>query len=270
MRIGMTKCSSIWLVSRRWIWLLEELKGIAIIGFMVKGERHMAGVMIHAFILALGLILPLGVQNVFIFQQGMLQRRWKGVLPAVITAGLSDTLLISIAVGGVSVLVLGLPGVKLILMGAGALFLLYMGWITWKSSVAPVSSSRIDLSDSIADTAENVRDTKTVQANTAMGARRQIGFALSASLLNPHALLDTIGVIGTSSLRYEDGERWVFAWTCIIVSWLWFVLLAGAGMTIGRLDETGRWFYWLNRGSAVLIWGISIYLMIGLYQELTI
>ncbi|MFD1886938.1 LysE/ArgO family amino acid transporter [Paenibacillus wenxiniae] len=224
----------------------------------------MAGVVVHAFILALGLILPLGVQNVFIFQQGIVQRKWRAVLPVVMTAGLCDTLLISVAVGGVSVIVLGLPGVKLMLMGGGVLFLIYMGWVTWKSAAAP--SPHLPMAE------QNERTQSTKAFDTAatmpMNAKRQIGFALSVSLLNPHALLDTIGVIGTSSLRYEGGERWAFTLTCIIVSWLWFVLLAVAGMTIGRLDQTGRWFQWLNRSSALLIWGIALYLLVSLYGEL--
>ncbi len=224
----------------------------------------MAGVVIHAFILALGLILPLGVQNVFIFQQGMVQRRWRAVLPVVITAGLCDTLLISVAVGGVSVIVLGLPGVKLVLMGAGVLFLIYMGWVTWKSaSVSSSHTSTVEPNKQIEE-----KEGTDAMVIVPMSARRQIGFALSVSLLNPHALLDTIGVIGTNSLRYEDGERWAFTLTCIIVSWLWFVILAVAGMTIGRLDQSGQWFRWLNRSSAVLIWGIALYIGVGLYGEL--
>ncbi len=228
----------------------------------------MAGVVVHALVLALGLILPLGVQNVFIFQQGMVQRKWRGVLPVVITAGLCDTLLISVAVGGVSVIVLGLPGVKLILMGAGVIFLIYMGWVTWKSAAAPPSSLSMEEQDEQMESIKASTSKTTSTATTPMNARRQIGFALSVSLLNPHALLDTIGVIGTSSLRYEDGERWAFTLTCIVVSWLWFIFLAAAGMTIGRLDQTGRWFCLLNRSSAVLIWGIALYLFIGLYSEL--
>ena len=40
--------------------------------------------------------------------------------------------------------------------------------------------------------------------------KRQIIFSMSVSLLNPHALLDTIGVIGTSSLQFSGHEKMVF------------------------------------------------------------
>lgn len=48
---------------------------------------------IHGLILAFGLILPLGVQNLFIFSQGAIQVSLWNAMPAVITAGLCDTLL---------------------------------------------------------------------------------------------------------------------------------------------------------------------------------
>ncbi|MEH7748262.1 LysE family transporter, partial [Neobacillus drentensis] len=83
---------------------------------------------IHGFILAFGLILPLGVQNVFIFNQGAMQSRWIYVLPVVLTASICDTLLISLAVFGVSAVVLGITWIKMALLLGGILFLLYMGY----------------------------------------------------------------------------------------------------------------------------------------------
>lgn len=46
---------------------------------------------IHGIVLAFGLILPLGVQNVFIFQQGAWQKQVWRALPAVISASVCDT-----------------------------------------------------------------------------------------------------------------------------------------------------------------------------------
>ena len=53
--------------------------------------------LVHGFILALGLILPLGVQNVFIFNQGAVQPRVMRAMPAVLTATSCDALLILLA-----------------------------------------------------------------------------------------------------------------------------------------------------------------------------
>lgn len=51
---------------------------------------------IYGVILAFGLILPLGAQNVFVFNQGAIQKNYINALPTVITAALCDTLLISL------------------------------------------------------------------------------------------------------------------------------------------------------------------------------
>ncbi|MCM3116831.1 LysE/ArgO family amino acid transporter [Neobacillus sp. MER 74] len=195
---------------------------------------------IHGFILAFGLILPLGVQNVFIFNQGAMQSRWIYVLPVVLTASICDTLLISLAVFGVSAVVLGITWIKMTLVLGGILFLLYMGYSTWKSKP---------------------KDEK-ITGDT-FSPRKQIMFAASVSLLNPHAIMDTIGVIGTSSLSYSGSAKITFMVVCILVSWLWFIGLSIVGRLVGRIDSSGRFILILNKISALIMWGTAIYLMIS-------
>lgn len=192
----------------------------------------------HGVILAFGLIIPLGVQNVFIFQQGASQPTLWRALPAVLTAGLCDTLLILLAVLGVSLVVLQLAWLQTILYLAGFVFLLYMGWMTWNSR----------------------KQTVTQENRGSLSAKRQITFAASVSLLNPHAILDTIGVIGTNSLAYQGIAKATFSIACILVSWVWFLGLGVAGRVIGTLDRTGRWMVWLNTGSALIIWTVALYM----------
>jgi L-lysine exporter family protein LysE/ArgO len=196
---------------------------------------------IHGFILAFGLILPLGVQNVFIFNQGAMQARWIYVLPVVLTASICDTLLISLAVFGVSAVVLGVAWIKVTLLLSGILFLIYMGYSTWKSK--PKAEETTDQS---------------------FTPRKQIAFAASVSLLNPHAIMDTIGVIGTSSLSYSGATKITFMVVCILVSWLWFFGLSIVGRLIGKLDSSGRFILLLNKLSALIMWGTAIYLMFSL------
>lgn len=96
------------------------------------------------------------------------------------------------------------------------------------------------------------------EAPKAMSALRQITFAASVSLLNPHALLDTVAVIGTSSLQYKGMERVCFALTTAAVSWVWFLGLAGAGRLVGSNDHTGRVRHALNRLSALIMVGLAL------------
>ncbi|SOC24586.1 L-lysine exporter family protein LysE/ArgO [Ureibacillus xyleni] len=194
---------------------------------------------LHGIILAFGLILPLGVQNVFIFSQGATQPKLIRALPATITASLCDTFLILLAIFGLSVIVLQFEWLRVSLMFAGILFLLYMGYAIWRSE-------------------------PTTNTNKALPTRQQIIFALSVSLLNPHAILDIVGVIGTSALKYVGTEQVLFTIACITVSWIWFFGLMLAGSIMKKLDGTGGLMSIFNKFSALFIWGTAIYLFIGL------
>jgi L-lysine exporter family protein LysE/ArgO len=204
----------------------------------------MISAFVHGLILAFGLILPLGVQNVFVFNQGAFHKRFRHALPVVLTASLCDTLLITLAVFGVSLVILGSFWLKTILLGAGVVFLLYMGWRTWKSTPA--------------------NDNSEHKPGETFTPSKQIAFAASVSLLNPHAMMDTALVIGTSSLHYYGAEKFAFALAAILVSWIWFLGLAVAGRIMGELDQSGRMMKALNKISALVMWGAAVYIGISL------
>lgn len=143
---------------------------------------------VHVTVLALGLIVALGPQNIFIFQQGAVQPRFTRILPAIVTAGSIDTVLISLAVGGVSAVVLRLEWLRALLFGAGVLFLLSIGWV-----ILFGITFEFDI-----ETADVLR------------AQQQVVFTAAVTLLNPQAIVDTVGVIGTNSLQYSGGVKWVF------------------------------------------------------------
>ncbi len=196
--------------------------------------------MIYAFIygaiLALGLIVPLGVQNIFIFNQGANQKHFLHAMPSVLMALLCDTILIICAVLGVSMVVLAIPWLKTSIFLIGVVFLSYMGWVTWHS-----------------------KPTKLEEGKKPLSAKKQVIFAASVSLLNPHALLDSIGVIGTSSLHFVGREKWMFTSACILISASWFFGLSVAGHFLHKLDKTGRWLRLINKISAIIVWGIALY-----------
>ncbi|MDF2565076.1 MAG: Lysine exporter protein, partial [Massilibacillus sp.] len=199
---------------------------------------------LHGLCLAIGLILPLGIQNLFIFQQGVLQPRFYLVLPAVITASLCDTVLILCAVSGVSLLLFKFMMMKVIMIGGGVIILFYMGYLTWHSRV----------------------DSSSVNAMQALSRKKQIMFAMSVSFLNPSAVLDIIGVIGTSSAQYANQEKMFFMLACISVSWLWFFCLAIVGRFLGEYKDIDRLMFVINKVSAVFIWSTAIYLMFSLKE----
>lgn len=195
----------------------------------------------HGFLLSLGLILPIGMQNGFILTQGALHSRWSKSLPAVLTAAVCDTLLIALAVIGVSTVALHIAWLRYTFGAIGIVFLLYMGWSTWREKIT-----------------EEAREDG---GSSAWTARRQIGFTASVSLLNPHALIDTLAVIGGSALAYTAwSERIAFGVASVTVSWLWFFGLSIAGHMVGRVALRKSSLQVLNRVSAVMMWLSAIYL----------
>lgn len=195
---------------------------------------------LHGIILALGLILPLGVQNVFVFSQGATQPNLLRALPATVTAALCDTFLIILSVFGLSIIVLQFEWLRLTLTIAGILFLVYIGYVIWRSKPT------------------------TTEMNKALPIRQQIIFSLSVSLLNPHAILDIVGVIGTSALNYVGTEQGLFIIACITVSWIWFLGLTLAGTVMKKIDGTGGLMTIFNKCSSLFIWGTAVYLFVGL------
>ena len=196
---------------------------------------------VHGFCLAIGLILPLGVQNLFVFQQGIVQRKLLYAIPVVVTAAICDTILIILSVSGVSMVFIHFRVLKDCLLVCGILFLLYMGYINWR----------------------NCGDLAGVNVK-AFSPKQQIVFAMSVSFLNPYAFLDIIGVIGTSSLQYENEEKILFTFACILVSWIWFFLLAFAGRCLGAADNLGNKIKIINKISSLFIWGTALMLIYNL------
>jgi len=197
----------------------------------------MLSAFLYGAILALGLIIPLGAQNVFVFNQGATQKHYLHALPCVITAFFCDAILIVCAVLGVSVLVLTIPWLKTGIFIMGFLFLFYMGWMIWNSRIAAPKNGK------------------------PYSAKQQIYFALSVSLLNPHALIDTIGVIGTNSLHFSGADKFAYTIACIVVSFIWFFGLSVVGHFLNKLDSSNTSLIVINKVSALIMWAMGFYLV---------
>ena len=192
----------------------------------------------HGVALAVGLILALGPQNVFVFQQGAIQPDISRAVPTVLTAGLADTLLILLGVLGVSAVVIEFAWLQTTLFGAGFVMLVYIGWTIYTAPAVEINP----------------------HAEEFLSAREQVGFTASVSLLNPHAILDTVGVIGTNALAYSSPDRWVFTAGCLLVSWGWFTGLAMTGWALGESTNANLWMQYLNGISAIVVWIVALYM----------
>ena len=146
--------------------------------------------------------------------------------------------MILLAVQGVSLFIASFAWIKVFSLGIGIVFLSYMGWLTWNNTLV--------------NSCDNKEKSSTI--------KEQILFAITVSLFNPHAVLDTIGVIGTSSINYIGDEKGWFTIACILVSWCWFLLLAIMGWKVGKQEGFTQLFGVINKISAVFMWLSAIYM----------
>lgn len=170
---------------------------------MAQGLRAL----VTGFLLGLSLILAIGPQNAFVLRQGLLSQH---VLPVVLFCALSDALLITLGIAGVSLAIKEFAE-----QYQPTLFLLAAGWL----SVYGVQRLR-----------DAWRGDATLQlASGERGSlRNTLGVAALLTFGNPHVYLDTVVLIGTLSLQYSGLAKVAFGAGAVIASLVFFSALAFA------------------------------------------
>jgi L-lysine exporter family protein LysE/ArgO len=199
----------------------------------------MTSLFIYSTILAFGLITPIGIVNLYVIQQGIIQRNLIRNIPVIVGAGLADTLLIAASVTGVSVLIMGIPWLHGVMLLAGIGFLLVMGVLTWRAKPSEGCSEQADKSRLL----------------------KQGLYIWTITVFNPHAIVDTVGVIGTASLQFTGTEKVAFTVTTILVSWVWYFGLAVVGRLLGNRFRSQTFLIRLNRFSACVMWAAASYII---------
>lgn len=191
--------------------------------------------------IGLALIIPIGAQNVFVFGQGV-SLGMPRALWAVVGAGLCDTLLIVLGATGASALLHSVPGLRPAMLAAGALFLTYLGVKSLRTKPAELAEEA-----GLWSPAQTLRRTAAV------------------SLLNPHAILDTVGVLGAAIAAQAAASRTAFAIGAVSASWMWFLLLAGAASGMRRFLTKER-RVWFDRASGVILLVFAVWLAVEFVQ----
>jgi len=193
----------------------------------------------YGMIFALGLIVPLGPQNLFVLSQGINNKSSKERLIVASCAALCDTLLIVLAIGGVSLLVFSFAWLKATILTTGVIFLVFLGWQSWKKNSKSVAA-------------------KSIVQPKAASLTHLISIILLLSLLNPYALIDTVVTIGSVSVGYEGIYKYIFALGCIFTSWCWFYFLIFIGRRIDRFAFIRQYE---GKLSAIIMWLAAVYLV---------
>ncbi|XNY99929.1 LysE/ArgO family amino acid transporter [Micrococcus luteus] len=93
---------------------------------------------------------------------------------------------------------------------------------------------------------------------------KAIMLALSVSLLNPHAILDMVVMLGTVAQAYGE-DRWLFSGGAILASALWIVLLGWGGTKLAPLMNSARMWRIVDTVVGVLMLGIAVKIGLTLF-----
>jgi len=157
-------------------------------------------VYVHGFLLGISLITALGPQNVFLIRQGVRKNH----------AGLSaficfccDIILVTASVVGLNELLKLHPFLQIAIAWFGVLFLTYYGSLALYA-------------------AWSLKNIQTNHQKCTKTRLQIISMALGFSLLNPHAIIDSLVIIGGGSSQFP-GQHTPFLLGVLTSSLIWFV-----------------------------------------------
>lgn len=165
-------------------------------------------VLVSGLLLGLVIILPIGAQSLFVINQGMLAG-FPRVFVGVVAVCCCDSLLIVFGAGGASTLLAAL-GYQEVLIVLGTVFLIILGILTLRTH--PQTSD-----------GEHLTRVGVILAQ-----------AVGVSVLNPHAILDTIGILGAAIAVQAAHERVAFATGVVGASWVWYLALGMGAVILQR------------------------------------
>lgn len=204
-------------------------------------ERIVSNVFFNGFALTLGLIMAIGAQNAHVLRQGL---RGEHVLLTVGVSALCDMLLITLGVAGLGSLFVSSPDLMAVARHGGAAFLLWYGARALRSAVRGGHAM---------DCAEHAR----------MSRGQALLAAVGFSLLNPHAYLDTVVLLGSIGSQQAEDLRPLFAAGAITASVVWFLLLGYGARLLAPLFARPLAWRVLDALVALMLWGIAASLLLA-------
>ena len=157
------------------------------------------------FILGFSLILAIGAQNSFVLRQGLIGRH---VFIVALFCALSDALLITIGVAGISIFLNNyIDLVSDWLFGISAIWLTGYGLLRLRDAFTGKSAL----------IAEN---------SSANGLASTLSFLAVVTFANPHVYLDTVVLIGSVSQQFSDDTKLAYVLGASIASFVFFFSLS--------------------------------------------
>ena len=181
----------------------------------------MLSAVLTGFVLGFSLILAIGAQNSFVLRQGLIGRH---VFIVALFCSISDALLISIGVAGISIFLSNyIDLVSDWLFGISAIWLAGYGMLRLRD--AAIGKSAL--------IAEN---------SSVKGLASTLSFLVILTFANPHVYLDTVVLIGSVSQQFPGNTKLAYVLGASIASFVFFFSLAyGAKFLSPIMQRTIAW-----------------------------
>ena len=197
----------------------------------------MLSAFLTGFILGFSLILAIGAQNSFVLRQGLMGRH---VFIVALFCSLSDALLISIGVAGISIFLNNyIDLVSNWLFGISAIWLAGYGLLRLREAI-------------------NGNSALVIESSSSKGLISTLSFLAVLTFANPHVYLDTVVLIGSVSQQFSGNTKLAYVLGASIASFVFFFSLAyGAKFLSPIMQKTLAWRV-LDSFIAVVMFSLAI------------
>ena len=181
----------------------------------------MLSAFLTGFILGFSLILAIGAQNSFVLRQGLMGRH---VFTVAIFCSLSDALLISTGVAGISIFLNNyIDLVSDWLLGISAIWLTGYGLLRLRDAVKG-------------------KNTLVIESASSNGLISTLSFLAVLTFANPHVYLDTVVLLGSVSQQFPGNIKVAYVLGASLASFIFFFSLAyGAKFFSPIMQKTVAW-----------------------------
>ena len=198
---------------------------------------------LQGLLLGFSLIIAIGAQNLFVFNQGLIG---KYVMIVCLFCSLSDALLILIGYSGLYLIIENNVILQNFIILIGFLWLLGYGVLKIREGMYFDQESNLDIQ--ISHT-KNRNLYKTILAISGI------------TWLNPHVYLDTVFLIGSISNSVQSEKQFSFLLGAISSSFLFFFFLGYMGFKIGPLIKSPNLWKKINISLGIIMIMISFNLI---------
>jgi len=187
------------------------------------------------------LIMPIGLQNAFVLNQGI---RKQHHLFVATFCGFSDAFFMSIGVWGGATLFSTYPWLLISITVIGSMFMMFYGWQCLLSAYKGAGAIETD--------------------NKQRSFKMIVVACCAFTFLNPHVYIDTIVILGGFAANLLVEERPYFVLGGVSASFLWFFSLALLGAKFAAVLSSTRAQRIIDTLIGLMMWVLAVYLLLNI------